>query len=64
LWAAVAEVVSGKIPIRTGDQFPGLTLFFVLRRFVELENLETNDVYRRKEDLEIPVSKLVRYGGY
>ena len=33
------------------------SLLFVLGRFVELENLETNDVYRCKEDLKIPVSK-------
>jgi hypothetical protein len=35
-----------------------LGVFFVLGRFVDLDLLETNDVYRRKEDLEIPVSKL------
>jgi IS4 transposase len=35
-----------------------LEVFFVLGRFVDLDLLETNDVYRRKEDLEIPVSKL------
>jgi hypothetical protein len=33
-----------------------LGFFFVLGRFFDL--LETNDVYRRKTDLEIPVSKL------
>jgi hypothetical protein len=35
-----------------------LVLFFVLWRFVYLDLLETNDVYRRKADLAIPVSKL------
>jgi hypothetical protein len=35
-----------------------LGVFFVLGRFVDLDLLETNDVYRRKEDLEIAVSKL------
>jgi hypothetical protein len=35
-----------------------LSVFFVLGRFVDLDFLETNDVYRRKADLEIPVSKL------
>jgi hypothetical protein len=34
-----------------------LGVFFVLGRFVDLDLLETNDVYRRKADLEIPVSK-------
>ena len=55
---------------RTDDRFLNLSLFitialffapglfFVLRRFVDLDLLETNNVYRRKEDLEIPVSKL------
>jgi hypothetical protein len=45
---------------RTGDRFPSLALFFftlgvffVLGRFVDLDLLETNDVYRRKADLEI-----------
>jgi len=32
--------------------------FFVLGRFVDLDFLETNDIYRRKADLEILVSKL------
>ena len=47
-----------------GNRFLSLTLFFtlgvffVLGRFVDLDLLETNDVYRRKEDLEIPVSRL------
>jgi hypothetical protein len=35
-----------------------LGVFFILRRFVDLDLLETNDVYRRKADLEMPVSKL------
>ena len=49
---------------RTDDRFLSLALFFtialffVLGRFVDLDLLETNDVYRRKADLEIPVSKL------
>ncbi len=43
---------------RTDDRFLGLALFFVLGRFVDLDLLEMNDVYRRKADLEIPVSKL------
>jgi hypothetical protein len=50
---------------RTDDRFLSLalfiiflTLFFVLERFVDLDHLETNNVYRRKEDLEIPVGKL------
>ena len=55
---------------RTDDRFLGhafffilalfftLGVFFVLGRFVDLGLLETNDVYRRKADLEIPVSKL------
>ncbi len=29
--------------------------FFILGRFVDFEPLETNDIYRRKADLEIPV---------
>ena len=40
------------------DRFFILTLFFVLGRFVDLDVLETNYVYRRKANLEIPVSKL------
>jgi hypothetical protein len=49
---------------RTDDRFLSLALFFaialffVLGRFVDLDLLETNDVYRRKADLEISVSKL------
>jgi hypothetical protein len=49
---------------RTDDRFLSLALFFtlgvfvVLGRFVDLDLLKTNDVYRRKADLEIPVSKL------
>ena len=53
---------------RTGGRFLRLALFFTLLfltlalfalgRFVDLGLLETNDVYRRKEDLKIPVSKL------
>jgi hypothetical protein len=31
---------------------------FVLGRFVDLDLLETNNVYRCKTDLEIPISKL------
>ena len=31
---------------------------FVLGRFVVIDLLESNNVYRRKTDLEIPVSKL------
>jgi hypothetical protein len=47
---------------RTDDRFLSLGLFFTLglyflRRFVDLDLLETNDVYRCKADLEIPVSK-------
>ena len=46
----------------TDDRFLSLYrffigVFFVLARFVDLDHLETNDVYRRKADLEIPVSK-------
>jgi hypothetical protein len=49
---------------RTGDRFLNLTLFFtlgvffVLGCFVDVDLLETNDVYRRKVDLDIPVGKL------
>jgi hypothetical protein len=32
--------------------------FFIVRRFVDLDLLETNNIYRSKADLEIPVSKL------
>jgi len=48
----------------TDDQFLSLALlftlgvFFVLGRFVDLDFLEANDIYRCKADLEIPVSKL------
>ena len=48
----------------TEDRFPGpdrffiLALFFDLARFVDLGAPETNDVYRHKANLEIPVSKL------
>ena len=40
------------------DRFFILALFFVLERFVDFDVLETNDVYRRKANLEIPVGKL------
>lgn len=40
------------------DRFFILALFFVLGLFFDLDLLETNDVYRRKANLEIPVSKL------
>lgn len=40
------------------DRFFILALFFVVGRFVDLDVLETDDVYRRKANLEIPVSKL------
>jgi hypothetical protein len=49
---------------RTDDRFLSLTLpftlgvFFVLGRFVNLDLLETNNVYRCKADLEISVGKL------
>jgi hypothetical protein len=49
---------------RTDCRFLSLTLlftlgiFFVLRRFVNLDLLETNNVYRCKANLEIPVGKL------
>ena len=61
---------------RTDDWFLGLDRFFIpvffialdavftLRRFVDLDLLETNNVYRRKEDLEILVSKLYDLMGY
>ena len=39
------------------DRFFILALFLVLERFVDLDVLEKNDVYRRKANLEIPVSK-------
>ena len=48
---------------RTNDRVFSLALFFtlgvffVLGRFVDLDLLETNDVYRRKADLEIAVSE-------
>jgi hypothetical protein len=47
----------------TGDRFLSLALFFtlgiffVLGLFVLPDLLETNDIYRRKADLYIPVSK-------
>jgi hypothetical protein len=34
-----------------------ISIFFVLGCFVNLDHLETNDIYCRKADLEIPVSK-------
>ena len=40
------------------DRFFILTLLFILGRFADLDVLETDDVYRRKANLEIPVSKL------
>ena len=40
------------------DRFFILALFFVLGRFVDLDVLETNDIYRRKANLEIPIGKL------
>jgi hypothetical protein len=45
---------------RTDDRFLSLTLgvFFILGRFVNLDLLETNNVYRCKADLEISVGKL------
>ena len=49
---------------RTNDRFISLALFFtlgvffVLGRFVNLNLLETNDVYCREVNLKIPVSKL------
>lgn len=46
----------------TDDGFLGLSLFrffigvfFVRGRFIDLDRLETNDVYGREEDLEIPL---------
>lgn len=33
-----------------------MRVFFVFGRFTNLDHLETNDFYRRKADLEIPVS--------
>ena len=60
---------------RTDDWFLGLDRFFTpilfitldaftLRRFADLDLLETNNIYRRKEDLEILVSKLYDLMGY
>lgn len=57
---------------RTDDRFLGLDRFFTLvlfftldvRRFVDPDLLETNNVYRRKTDLEILVSKLYDMMGY
>ena len=56
---------------RTDDRFLSLDrfvilalFFFILRRFVDPDLLETNDVYRRKADLEILVSKLYGMMGY
>jgi len=61
---------------RTDDWFLGLVRFFIpvlfialdavfiLRRLVDLDLLETNNVYRRKEDLEILVSKFYDLMGY
>lgn len=49
---------------RTDDRFLSLALlltlgvFLVLGRYVDLDFLETNDIYRCKADLEIPVNKL------
>ena len=45
-------------------RFFTLGFFFILRRFVDPDLLETNDIYRRKEDLEILVSKLYNMMGY
>jgi len=44
--------------------FITLEAFFILRRFVDLDLLETNNVYCRKEDLKILVSKLYDLMGY
>ena len=41
-----------------------LDVFFILRRIVDPDLLETNNVYRRKEDLDILVSKLYNLMGY
>ena len=41
----------------TDDRFLSLTLG-VFGRFVDLDLFETDDIYRRKADLEILVSKL------
>ena len=46
------------------DRFVILVLFFILRRFVNPNLLETNNVYCRKADLEILVSKLYDMMGY
>jgi hypothetical protein len=49
---------------RTNDWFLSLALFFtlgvffVLRHFINLNLLETNNIYHHKADLEIQVSKL------
>lgn len=40
------------------DRFFILALIFVVGRFVGVDFLETDDVYRREANLEIPVSKL------
>ena len=40
------------------NRFFILALFFVVGCFVNLDVLETNDVYRRKANLEIPTNKL------
>lgn len=40
------------------DRFFILALIFVVGCFINLDVLETNDIYRRKANLEIPVSKL------
>ena len=47
---------------RADSRFLSLALFFTLglyslRRFVDIDLFETNDVYRCKANLEIPVSK-------
>ena len=41
-----------------------LTVFFIFRRFIDVDILEVNDVYCSKTDLEIPVSNLLQYIGY
>ncbi len=50
---------------RTDDRFLSLNRFFIFALFFTpgvffdlLDHLETDDVYRRKADLEIPVGKL------
>jgi hypothetical protein len=48
----------------TGDRFHNLALFFtlgvffLLGRFVDIDLLETNYIYSRRADLEIPINKV------